>query len=125
MPKYTNADIAASVPQERWTKKQKQRLINAVIVLRGCDHAFLSAEGAIKMCEPFGVKAVYYKHTANPKDPKGLTLNDGANSAVGIGAHVLASYICSQLNVDYEPKLGRGSQLRACCDALENWINKH
>lgn len=90
--------------------------------LRQYDHAFLTVEGAMSFSRPFGFEARTYVERADPSDPKGLTLNNGAASAEGIAAHHLAEQICQHVGVDYPEKLGRGSQLRACCDALELWL---
>jgi hypothetical protein len=91
--------------------------------LRECDHLFLTVEGAIKYSQPFGFTARTYVVKANPEDPKGLTLYDGAVSAEGIDASDLALQICHHLKVDYDACFGRGSQLRKCCDALDEWID--
>lgn len=86
------------------------------------DHAFLTVEGALAFSRPFGFDAETYVAYANPDDPKGLTLNDGSASAEGIAADVLARQICDHVGVKYPPMFGRGSQLRACCDALASWL---
>lgn len=90
----------------------------AIEDLRGWDHCLISEEGAIKLAKPFGIVPRCHTYYANPRDPKGLTLNDGADSAVGIAAETLACQICDGLGVKYRQCLGRGFQLRACCDAL-------
>ena len=63
-------------------------------------------------------------------NPKGLRLNPGPHVledkrgryALGMEASVLATLLCARLQVAYEPKLGRGFQLRSCCDALERFV---
>jgi len=90
--------------------------------LRQCDHAFLTVEGAHYYSKPFGFTARTYVAHANPDDPKGLTLDSGAESARGIAAHDLAMQICDHVGVAYRETMGRGSQLRLCCDALEAWM---
>ena len=50
--------------------------------------------------------------------PKGLTLNDGGDSAIGLSSFHLAPALCSALGVEYESFLGRGFQVRACVAAL-------
>lgn len=90
--------------------------------LRGYDHAFLTVEGADYFSNPFGFKARTYVARANPTEPKGLTLDNGADSAEGIAADNLAMQICDHVGVEYHRGLGRGSQLRACCDALQRWL---
>lgn len=51
--------------------------------------------------------------------PKGLTMNDGADHAVGLACFDLAPMLCTALSVEYESKMGRGFQVRACVDALK------
>jgi hypothetical protein len=97
------------------------KLTKAIDELRQYDHAFLSEEGAQKLAEPFGLTPVTYIAYASPNEPKGLTLHDGAKSARGADAHDLAMQICDHLGVKYQAKYGRGSQLRTCCDALDQW----
>lgn len=89
--------------------------------LRGYDHAFINAEGVKHFAKGFGVKLRAYRHhaDASPDNPKGLMLDDGAESAVGLDAAELAEDICRALGVSYVPKMGRGSRLRSACDALE------
>jgi hypothetical protein len=90
--------------------------------LRQYDHAFLTVEGAEYFSKPFGFTAYTHVEKADPTAIKGLTLNNGAKQGRGIGAHQLAAQICRHVGVAYEEKFGRGSQLRACCDALEQWL---
>ena len=97
-------------------------LLKYVDDLRRYDHAFLTVEGAENFSKPFGFIARTSVVRANPEDPKGLTLDNGAKSARGVAAHLLAMQICDHVGVDYEEKFGRGSQLYACCNALEKWI---
>lgn len=101
----------------------KTRWRELVGELRNYDHVFLSVEGAHYFAEPFGLVAQTYVATATPREPKGLTLADDAQTARGIGAHDLACQICDHLGVNYPHDIfGRGAQLRACCDALEHWL---
>lgn len=50
---------------------------------------------------------------------KGLTLHDGSSRAKGIASFDLMPMLCQALNVEYEGKLGRGFQVRACIEALK------
>jgi hypothetical protein len=93
--------------------------------LRLCDHAFLGKDQAEKLTQPFGFKARTWEHKASPNEPKGLTLANGATSAVGVDASHLAIQICDYLKLKYVPKFGRGSQLRSCCDAIQNHLDKN
>lgn len=90
----------------------------AVLELQEYDHAFLSAEGVDKISAPFGATGWSYPHKANPKDPKGLTFNDGSKVKTGMAAHELAERLCRHLGIDYVEAFGRGTQLRNCCEAL-------
>jgi hypothetical protein len=101
--------------------------LKAVRRLREYNHVFLSEKGVAGFAADFGVKILPSKYYEDLKDPKGLTLDDSPDVhkdkkgrfAYGLDAQVLAMRICQALGVSYEEKLGRGSQLRACCDALE------
>ena len=101
----------------------KAELRKYVDELREYDHAFLTKEGAEYFSTPFGFKARTAIVRANPNDMKGLTLHNGAEQARGVDAVDLAIQICAHLGVMYDDKFGRGSQLRACCDALEVWVS--
>ena len=102
--------------------------LTAISALRNFDHELIGQEDIDKICEPFGVHIDGFKwyedYTTNPK---GLRLNPGPHVkedkkgryALGLEASVLATLLCSRLGVKYEGKMGRGSQLRSCCDALE------
>jgi hypothetical protein len=95
----------------------------AIEGLREYDHAFLSEEGADTFSDAFGFKARTAVVEATPNEPKGLTLKNGAKSARGIAADELAVQICEHVGVEYPEMFGRGSRLRACCDALEQFLS--
>ena len=105
-------------------KPNHDKLMKSVAVddLRRYDHGFLSVEGAERISAPFGFKAHTRIERADPDDPKGLTFLDGATEKAGVAAHDLAKQICRHVGVEYLEMHGRGSQLRACCDALEQWL---
>jgi len=101
--------------------------LQAVEDLRGYDHAFLSADGVAKFAKAFGLEGKIQPYLAKADPPgtiKGLTFHDGAKEARGMDAQDLAMAICWQLDVKFDSKFGRGSQLRACCDALEQHFSK-
>ena len=87
--------------------------------LYGYDHAFISQEGVEHFARIFEVQLTPYRMKADPGAFKGLRLNGGAKSAVGMDAADLACSVCRQLGVEYPDKFGRGSQLRAAVRALE------
>jgi hypothetical protein len=96
--------------------------LKAVADLRKYDHVFLSEEGVAHFAKAFGLQEQIKCHKVKADPPgtlKGLTLNGGAKEAVGMDAMLLAMSICEGLGVTYPEMFGRGSQLRACCDALE------
>ena len=100
----------------------------AVDELRKHDHAFVSQKGVAKFAKLFGVELKPWRHfaTNDPNEPKGLTLKDGAESAVGLDATYMAAEICRQI-IGHDPSaiyIGRGKRLRACCDALEKHFAK-
>lgn len=99
-----------------------KKTLAAIAELRQYDHAFISKEGAIALAKPFGLDPYTYTLKADPPGTfKGLTLANGQSEAHGIDAQDLAMQICRHLKVDYPAQFGRGSQLRSCCDALEQW----
>jgi hypothetical protein len=101
-----------------------QQMLEWVHKLREYDHHFLSPQGVKMFATAFGVKLRPYRAFANPQDPKGLTLNNGEKSAVGMDAADMAKSICEQLKVPYQFKMGRGFQLQTCCNALEQHFQK-
>ena len=111
-------------PLPKETADSRERRLAGVRDLRQYDHAFLSVEGADHFGEIFGCKIRTYAAKATPNVMKGLTLSDGAKSARGIDAKDLAIQICDAHGVEYEEKFGRGSQLRSCCDALDQHFSK-
>lgn len=108
----------------RGTADERKVKLEAVKDLRDYDHAFLSEEGVAKFAEVFGVTLKPTKHYAEPNHPKGLHLANGAKSAVGMDSSEMAQSICNQLDVKYSRMMGRGFQLRVCCDALEKYFSK-
>lgn len=89
---------------------------------RDYDHAFLSREGVLHFTRQFGFEARTRVHTANPDEPKGLTLADSADEADGLAADEIAFKICQHLKLDAPPMMGRGFRLRACCDVIERHL---
>ena len=72
----------------------------AIDELREYDHAFVSQKGVAKFAKLFGVELKPWRHFANPNDPnepKGLRLEDGVESAVGLEASYMAAEICRQI----------------------------
>jgi len=99
--------------------------IAAIKQLREYDHVFISPEGVAHFTAPFGFKGTMVRLKANPNDPKGLTLENGAEEAEGADAASLAAEICRHLGVECPAMLGRGSQLRVCCDVLLEHLEKN
>lgn len=105
------------------TPEHRRAWLAAVADLRDYDHAFLDEEGVKHFGDIFGfIPRTYIAKADPPGTPKGLTLEGGRKSARGLGAHELAMQVCRHFGVAYETKMGRGSQLRYCCDALEAWL---
>lgn len=82
------------------------------------DHAFLTAEGALHFTKPFGITPKLHIEEANPQNPKGLTLHNGARRAEGVAAHKLAMQIADNMGIQYKEMFGIGSQLRVTCVAI-------
>jgi hypothetical protein len=86
-------------------------------------HAFLTVEGAAHILRPFHldghVSEFCREYEADgDHNPKGLTLANGASKAYGVAMFDLARLICIEINLDYATCLGRGFQVRACCDTI-------
>jgi hypothetical protein len=105
----------------------------ALKYLSESDHCFLNAERTKEIGRAFGVKVSTYKAVDNRSEFKGLTLN-GINpdtklpykegdTREGQDAHRLAMQICKGLELDYQDMFGIGSQLRACCESIAEWLH--
>jgi len=114
------------------TTYNKLACLNAIQFLRNLDHCLVSVTAMQTVTKPFSVSVAPQKHYENPRDPHGLTLNHHAEGvhkdrhgyyAMGLAAESLASALCDKLSITYESKMGRGFQLRTCCDALERFVN--
>jgi len=98
--------------------------LDAVNELVQLDHVILSRSDAQELAEAMGLDArsvPVYAMEHRPDTLKGARLKgctEIGEKRMGIGADELAEWACRQLGVKYEPKMGRGSQLRSCCAAL-------
>lgn len=104
------------------TKEQEAALLKLE-----CDtHALWNEEAALAFTKPFGFdcRMQEYLADAGPRNPKGLTLKNGAEAAVGAASWDIAGQICGHLGVRSERKLGRGSQVRADCEAVREHLNQ-
>ena len=81
-------------------------------------HVLWNGEFLKKINSAFNVDIQPATYKANPRELKGLTLNNGAKSTQGMACFDLAEILCRRLNVEYESKMGRGFQVRSCIDAL-------
>lgn len=86
------------------------------------DHSFLSPEGVQHFTSPFGFKGTTYRAKANPREFKGLTLNEGMVEAEGQDADRVATEIANHVGVSYPDMEGKGSRLRAACHAVEKYL---
>jgi len=85
--------------------------------LREYDHAFLDEQGVRRFLDPFGITGgVSTLEADGDRNPKGLTLNNGATSARGQDAAVIAEMIAASLGCPDNGMMGRGSRLRRSCD---------
>lgn len=81
-------------------------------------HTLFTNEMVEKINGAFGLRIRPKMYRANPSEPKGLTLDNGRKDAIGISALDAAIELCAALNVQFESKMGRGYQVRACVEAL-------
>jgi hypothetical protein len=87
-------------------------------------HIFWNPKGVQMLTEPFGFKGGVFTEYANPKDPKGLTLDFGAKSAEGADSVSVSRQILDHYNLTAEGKFGRGSQVRVNVDAIREHLSK-
>ena len=97
--------------------------LKAIRKLRMHDHHFLSPERVKELGKPFEVFEVEIAQD-NRSEVKGLELNDAKEGdiTVGLSAHRLAELIADKFDLGYPRKSGRGSRLRAACDAVEKYL---
>lgn len=81
-------------------------------------HSFFTDEFVAQVNEAFDTKLKPSIHYADLRNPKGLTLNSGATQASGLSALEIALRLCDHFHVRYDPKMGRGFQVRTCVAAL-------
>lgn len=81
-------------------------------------HILFTGDFLKEINEAFGLRIRPSLYHAEPNEPKGLVLDNGHHEAIGISAYDAAICLCQHLRVQYERKMGRGFQVRACVDAL-------
>ncbi|MGH9856562.1 MAG: hypothetical protein ACRD4B_01840 [Acidobacteriota bacterium] len=97
--------------------------LQAVERLSGCDHLFLSPKCIAAFNEAFGTNIAPRYHKAQPNEPKGLRLHDGAKGALGLCATEFAERVSRELNTGFEPwQTGRGFRLRSACKAIKDHL---
>jgi hypothetical protein len=87
-------------------------------------HVFWNPKGVQMLTEPFGFKGKVFTEYANPKDPKGLTFDNGAKSAEGADSISVSNQILDHYNLTAEHKLGRGFQVRVNVEAIREHLSK-
>lgn len=101
----------------------------ALLCLSDSDHGFLTEWAALAITRAFGVPDFLQRQRVDAMEFKGLNqawdddrnpLPDGT-IIFGADAADLAQWVCEQLKVSYLHQQGRGSRLRACHAALEQW----
>lgn len=82
-------------------------------------HILWSPEGATEILKPFGIKAEtsIYEADGN-KNPKGLTLKNGATEARGAPSSDLSYQLKCHFNIESRGCNGRGFQVRTDCEAV-------
>ena len=106
-------------------KKQpvKMTVEDALTSLAGWHHSFVSEEGANRVARALGIEKpihCYSGRSDRSRDPKGFSMYPGQEESRGIAGWSLAQWICDQLGVTYESKMGRGFQTQACVEALSS-----
>ena len=94
---------------------------DALRALAGWHHSFVSEEGANRVARALGIEKpvhCYAGRSDRSGDPKGLSMHPRQEGSRGMAGWSLAQWICDQLGVVYERKMGRGFQTQACVEAL-------
>ena len=98
------------------------KTLNKTAILELLDentHSLLTPGFVDQVNKAFGVSLTPYVHKADGhRNPKGLTLPNGASQASGLAAFELAPLLCRALGVQYQDALGRGFLVRNCTSAL-------
>lgn len=105
-------------------KRAEMSVADALTALAGWHHSFVSEESANQAARALGTTKPVPCHPGySDRDgsPKGLSMDPGREGSRGIAGWTLAQWLCDQLGVAYESKMGRGFQTQACVEAL----NKH
>ena len=103
----------------------KMTVKDALAALADWHHSFVSEESANRAAKALGIQKpvpCHPGHSDRDGNPKGLTMDPGREGSRGIAGWSLAQWICDQLGVAYESKLGRGFQTQACVEALNNHL---
>lgn len=102
------------------TKEQQE----ALHTLECSTHTLWKPDAASALTRPFGFECKVREHVADgDRNPKGLTLANGAKSAIGAASWDISGQIASHYNLRPEGKLGRGFQVRADCEAIRRHLN--
>jgi hypothetical protein len=100
-------------------KAQIKLQIEKLRELAGNTHTLFNEKGVKEYADAFpGFTPRLMKYKAEPNNPKGLTLNNGAKEAIGLASWDLAYQICSHYDCKAESALGRGTQQRLYCNAV-------
>lgn len=107
--------------------KSKTQLEDQLAALHELDcntHNFWSEEGAKKLLAPFGIdpNKVLATYKANPHEPKGLTLANGAKQARGASTPAISGAIVSHFGLRSPGMLGRGFQVRADTETVRKHL---
>lgn len=89
-------------------------------------HSLWSKSTAEEIAAPFGFKPNCREYLADggPRNPKGLYLDNGQESALGLSSWDLSRQIALHVGARPESKLGRGFQVRADCHAIREKLNE-
>ena len=123
---------ACAADAEQGQKRQKGGIVpkkklpemtaeDALDALAGWHHSFVGEEAANRTATALGVRKpvpCHPGHSDRDGNPKGLSMNPGQEGSRGIAGWHLAQWICGQLGIVYESKMGRGFQTQACVEAL-------
>ena len=85
-------------------------------------HTLIGEAQLKEIADAFGAKVDAQVYQNEPSNPKGLHTHGRVSEVKGLPCFVLAPTICNALGLEYLQLVGRGFQVRACCEALRHWV---
>jgi|ERR1017187_646635 hypothetical protein len=123
-PNPKSSEAVASPPSNKFNLSQIEAIGKLLETIGGDGHT-IWIEGILDDFPP-ELRKRFVRNYASDGSPKGTIYNDGKRikSVKGVYGLSLLHGICGDLGIRYDGKMGRGSQARACTDAIEDWLGQ-